>query len=317
MRYLVTGGYGFIGSHFIRLLLEDDLQCQVTNVDLLTYAGRETNLSDVRTGHADRYDFVKADIADVAAMRDIFDGGGFDAVINFAAESHVDRSISDPGRFVETNVLGTSNLVGLAREFKVSRFLQISTDEVYGSLDTGDMSFTENTPLNPSSPYSASKAGADLLVLAAHHTFGQDVVITRCSNNYGPCQFPEKLIPLMISRALADELLPVYGDGGNVRDWIHVVDHCHGILAALKKGGAGGIYNIGADCERTNLEIVHGILEILGKPESLISFVDDRPGHDWRYAINSSKAREELDWEPSRGFDSGLRETIAWYQSES
>jgi dTDP-glucose 4,6-dehydratase len=317
MRYLVTGGYGFIGSHFIRLLLEDDLQCQVTNVDLLTYAGRETNLSDVRTGHADRYDFVKADIADVAAMRDIFDGGGFDAVINFAAESHVDRSISDPGRFVETNVLGTSNLVGLAREFKVSRFLQISTDEVYGSLDTGDMPFTEKTPLNPSSPYSASKAGADLLVLAAHHTFGQDVVITRCSNNYGPCQFPEKLIPLMISRALADELLPVYGDGGNVRDWIHVVDHCHGILAALKKGGAGGIYNIGADCERTNLEIVRGILEILGKPESLISFVDDRPGHDWRYAINSSKVRDELNWEPSRGFDSGLRETIAWYQSES
>jgi dTDP-glucose 4,6-dehydratase len=317
MRYLVTGGYGFIGSHFIRLLLEDDLQCQVTNVDLLTYAGRETNLDDARTEHADRYHFVKADIADVAAMRDIFDGGGFDAVINFAAESHVDRSISDPGRFVETNVLGTSNLVGLAREFKVSRFLQISTDEVYGSLDTGDMPFTEKTPLNPSSPYSASKAGADLLVLAAHHTFGQDVVITRCSNNYGPCQFPEKLIPLMISRALADELLPVYGDGGNVRDWIHVVDHCHGILAALKKGGAGGIYNIGADCERTNLEIVRGILEILGKPESLISFVDDRPGHDWRYAINSSKVRDELNWEPSRGFDSGLRETIAWYQSES
>ena len=317
MRYLVTGGYGFIGSHFIRLLLEDDLQCQVTNVDLLTYAGRETNLDDARTEHADRYHFVKADIADVGAMRDIFDGGGFDAVINFAAESHVDRSISDPGRFVETNVLGTSNLVGLAREFKVSRFLQISTDEVYGSLNTGDMPFTEKTPLNPSSPYSASKAGADLLVLAAHHTFGQDVVITRCSNNYGPCQFPEKLIPLMISRALADELLPVYGDGGNVRDWIHVVDHCHGILAALKKGGAGGIYNIGADCERTNLEIVRGILEILGKPESLISFVDDRPGHDWRYAINSSRVRDELDWEPSRGFDSGLRETIAWYQSES
>ena len=315
MRYLITGGCGFIGSHFIRLLLEEDAQCEVTNVDLLTYAGREENLDDVILAHTDRYSLIQEDIADAEAMSDVFRDGKFDAIVNFAAESHVDRSISDPDRFVQTNVVGASNLIGLARAFNVARFVQVSTDEVYGSLATGDMPFTENTPLSPSSPYSASKAGADLLALAAHRTFGQDVVITRCSNNYGPCQFPEKLIPLMISKAMADEALPVYGDGGNVRDWIHVVDHCHGILAALKKGATGAIYNLGADCERTNLEIVHGILEILGKPESLISFVNDRPGHDWRYAIDSAKARDELDWEPSLGFDSGLRETVSWYRS--
>ena len=316
MRYLVTGGCGFIGSHFIRLLLTEDARCEVTNVDLLTYAGREDNLDDIIAAHADRYCLIKEDIADAAAMRNVFRGDKFDAVINFAAESHVDRSISDPGRFVQTNVMGTSSLVGLAREFNVARFVQVSTDEVYGSLKTGDVPFTETTPLSPSSPYSASKAGADLLVLAAHRTFGQDVVITRCSNNYGPCQFPEKLIPLMISRAMADDLLPVYGDGGNVRDWIHVADHCCGILAVLKEGEAGAVYNLGADCQRTNLEIVRQILDILGKPESLVSFVKDRPGHDWRYAINSAKARNELGWEPKRDFGSGLRETIEYYRAE-
>ena len=317
MRYLVTGGCGFIGAHFIRLLLEDDQQCEITNVDLLTYAGRQENLDDVRVAHGDRYCFIKGDIADLSAMRDVFEAGRFDVVINFAAESHVDRSISDPDRFVQTNVLGTSNLVGLARACNVSRFVQISTDEVYGSLGTGDMPFTETTPLSPSSPYSASKAGADLLVLAAHRTFDQDVVITRCSNNYGPCQFPEKLIPLMISKAMSDELLPVYGDGGNVRDWIHVVDHCRGILAALRVGKPGAIYNLGADCERTNLEIVREILDILGKPESLVSFVKDRPGHDWRYAINSAKARNELNWESKHDFKSGLRGTTEWYRSRA
>ena len=265
MRYLITGGCGFIGSHFVRLLLTEDARCEVANVDLLTYAGREDNLDDMIAVHAERYCLIKEDIADAAAMRDVFHGGKFDAVINFAAESHVDRSISDPERFVQTNVMGTSNLVGLAREFNVPRFVQVSTDEVYGSLKTGDIPFTESTSLNPSSPYSASKAGADLLVLAAHRTFAQDVVITRCSNNYGPCQFPEKLIPLMISRALTDDLLPVYGDGGNVRDWIHAGDHCRGILAALENGKSGEVYNFGADCERTNLEIVREILKILNK----------------------------------------------------
>jgi len=316
MHYLVTGGCGFIGSHFVRLLLAEDAQCEVSNIDLLTYAGREGNLEDVIAAHANRYHFIKEDISEGAVMRGVFQRGEFDAVINFAAESHVDRSISDPDRFVQTNVVGTANLVGLAREFNVARFIQVSTDEVYGSLRAGDQSFTETTPLSPSSPYSASKAGADLLVLAAHRTFGQDVVITRCSNNYGPCQFPEKLIPLMISKALSDEELPVYGDGGNVRDWIHVGDHCRGILAALENGKSGEIYNLGADCERTNLEIVREILKILDKPESLVSFVKDRPGHDWRYAINSAKARNELGWQPKRDFGSGLRETIEYYRAE-
>ena len=262
MHYLMTGGCGFIGSHFVRLLLAEDARCEVSNVDLLTYAGREGNLEDVIAAHADRYHFIREDIADGAVMRGVFERGEFDAVINLAAESHVDRSISDPDRFVQTNVVGTANLVGLAREFNVARFVQVSTDEVYGSLKAEDEPFIETTPLSPSSPYSASKAGADLLAMAAHRTFGQDVVITRCSNNYGPCQFPEKLIPLMISRALAGEALPVYGDGGNVRDWIHVGDHCRGILAALENGKSGEIYNLGADFERTNLEIVREILEI-------------------------------------------------------
>jgi dTDP-glucose 4,6-dehydratase len=313
MHYLVTGGCGFIGSHFVRLLLEEEPGCEVTNVDLLTYAGRRENLSDVEAAQPEQYRFVQGDISDAAAMRTLFEGGRFDAVVNFAAESHVDRSISDPGSFVQTNVVGTANLVELAREFGVGRFVQISTDEVYGSLGDEDAPFSETTPLDPSSPYSASKASGDLLALAAHRTYGQDVVVTRCSNNYGPYQFPEKLIPLMIAKAGADEALPVYGDGRNVRDWIHVGDHCRGILAALKNGKAGEVYNFGADCERTNIEIVKAILGLMGKPESLISFVTDRLGHDWRYAIDSAKAREELGWSPLMDFEEGLRSTVDWY----
>ena len=313
MHYLVTGGCGFIGSHFVRTLLAEEAGCEVTNVDLLTYAGRRENLSDVEAAQPDRYRFVQGDISDAAAMRSLFEGADFDAVVNFAAESHVDRSISDPGSFVQTNVVGTANLVELAREFGVGRFVQISTDEVYGSLGDDDPPFSEMTPLEPSSPYSASKASGDLLALAAHRTYGQDVVVTRCSNNYGPYQFPEKLIPLMIAKAGAGEPLPVYGDGCNVRDWIHVVDHCRGILAALKKGKAGEVYNFGADCERTNIEIVKAILGLMGKPESLISFVTDRLGHDWRYAIDSAKAHDALGWSPLMDFEEGLRSTVDWY----
>jgi len=289
----------------------------VTNVDLLTYAGRRENLADVEAAQPDRYRFVQGDISDAAAMRLLFEGAGFDAVINFAAESHVDRSISDPGSFVATNIVGTANLVELAREFGSGRFVQVSTDEVYGSLGDDDPPFAETTPIDPSSPYSASKASGDLLALAAHRTYGQDVVVTRCSNNYGSYQFPEKLIPLMIAKAAADEPLPVYGDGKNVRDWIHVGDHCRGILAALKKGSAGEVYNFGADCERTNLQIVGAILEMLGKPESLISFVADRLGHDWRYAVDSTKARGELGWAPLMNFEEGLRTTVDWYGARS
>lgn len=316
MHYLVTGGCGFIGSHFVGLLLSEG--AQVTNIDLLTYAGSEENLREATAGAEERYHFVKADIADAAAMRAVFESGAkFDAVLNLAAESHVDRSITDPGSFVQTNVIGTANLLELAREFSVPRFVQVSTDEVYGSLEADDPAFSESTPLDPSSPYSASKAGADLLVLAAHRTFGQDVVVTRCSNNYGPRQFPEKLIPLIISRALADEKLPVYGDGLNVRDWIHVQDHCNGILAALRSGAAGDVYNFGADCERTNIDIVQQILAHLGKPESLIDYVTDRPGHDRRYAIDSRKAHASLRWQPARGFEEGLTETVDWYAARA
>ena len=313
MHYLVTGGCGFIGSHFVRMLFAEDASCEVTNIDLLTYAGREENLADVAAANGDRYHFVKSDIADSEALRAVFDAAQFDAVINFAAESFVDRSITDPGSFVQTNVVGTANMVELAREFGAPRLVQVSTDEVYGSLGDHDPPFNERSYLEPSSPYSASKASGDLLALAAHITYGQDVVVTRCSNNYGPYQFPEKLIPLMINKARADEPLPVYGDGKNVRDWIHVEDHCRGVLAALRSGKAGEVYNFGADCERTNLEIVHGILSELGKPESLITFVEDRPGHDWRYAIDSSKARTDLGWLPARDFETGLRETVDWY----
>ncbi len=282
----------------------------------LLYAGSETNLADVVAEQSGRYTFVKADIGDATAMEGLFRGNAFDVVVNFAAESHVDRSIVSPQDFVHTNIVGAATLLQLARERQVGRFLQVSTDEVYGSLGPEGL-FTEETPLRPSSPYSASKAAADLLVLAAHHTYGQDVVVTRCSNNYGPYQFPEKLIPLMITKAMEGEPLPVYGDGSNVRDWIHVDDHCAGIRAALAKGKAGHVYNFGADCEWRNLDLVKALLRHVGRSETLVTFVTDRPGHDHRYAIDSTKSRRELGWAPRCSFEDGLRATVEWYVARS
>jgi dTDP-glucose 4,6-dehydratase len=311
MRILVTGGCGFIGSNFVRLALEDS-QEQITNIDALTYAGNPANLSGVQERFGDRYEFFQADIANREAMRAILSKAQFDSIVNFAAESHVDRSISEPGNFIHTNVAGTEVLLEAARKHQVKRFVQVSTDEVYGSLGpTGR--FTEQSPLDPSSPYSASKASADLLALAAHKTFGQEVVITRCSNNYGPLQFPEKLIPLMITNALADKKLPVYGDGLNVRDWIHVEDHCRAILAVLRNGRPGEVYNIGADAELQNIAVVELILETLGKPHELIGYVTDRLGHDRRYAIDSAKVRSELGWKPQQTPREGIVETVRWY----
>ena len=312
MRILVTGGCGFIGSNFIRYILQHYKPAYVTNVDVLTYAGNIANLEGVLEEHGERYEFFKADIADADAMDALMTDHGFYAVINFAAESHVDRSINDPLNFIHTNVIGTSVLLECARRHGVQRFMQISTDEVYGSLGA-DGRFTEQSALDPSSPYSASKAGADLLALASYKTYGQEVLVTRCSNNYGPYQFPEKLIPLMIIKALRDEPLPVYGDGMNVRDWIHVDDHCAGIVAALFEGKPGAVYNFGGNNEMVNLDLVRMILDRLGKQHSLISFVPDRLGHDRRYAIDSLFAQRELDWKPLRTFKEGLGETIQWY----
>ena len=279
---------------------------------MLTYAGNIANLDGVVEEHGERYEFFKADIADADAMDALMTEHGFYAVINFAAESHVDRSINDPLNFIHTNVIGTSVLLECARRHGVQRFLQISTDEVYGSLGA-EGRFVEDSPLDPSSPYSASKAGADLLALASFKTYGQEVLVTRCSNNYGPYQFPEKLIPLMIIKALREEPLPVYGDGLNVRDWIHVDDHCAGIIAALFEGKPGTVYNFGGNSEMVNLDLVRMILDRLGKPHSLISFVPDRLGHDRRYAIDSSFSHRELEWKPLHTFKEGLDETIQWY----
>jgi dTDP-glucose 4,6-dehydratase len=312
MRLLVTGGCGFIGSNFVRFVLEHYQPEFVTNVDALTYAGNPENLAGVAEKYAGRYEFHQADIADPAAMDAILAQHKYFALVNFAAESHVDRSIDSPENFIHTNVAGTDALLTLARKHGVKRFVQISTDEVYGSLGP-EGRFTETSPIEPSSPYSASKASADLLALAAHKTYGQEVVITRCSNNYGPYQFPEKLIPLMITRAMRDEKLPVYGDGLNVRDWIHVEDHCRGITAAMLEGKSGEIYNVGADSELKNIDVVKLILETLGKPESLIEYVTDRLGHDRRYAIDSSKIQNELNWKPIHPAREGIRETIQWY----
>ena len=313
MRILVTGGCGFIGSNFIRYILQHHKQTLISNVDVLTYAGNLANLDGVVEEYRDRYEFFKADIANADQMDALMTEHRFYAVVNFAAESHVDRSINDPGNFIHTNVIGTSVLLDCARRHGVQRFVQISTDEVYGSLGkTGK--FTEQSPLDPSSPYSSSKAGADLLALACQKTYGQEVIVTRCSNNYGPYQFPEKLIPLMIIKALRDEPLPVYGDGMNVRDWIHVEDHCSGVIAALFEGKAGTVYNFGGGNEIPNLDLVKMILKKLGKPESLISFVTDRLGHDRRYAIDHSFASSALKWKPRHHFEEGLDETIQWYK---
>ena len=313
----MTGGCGFIGSNFIRYILEHYKPASVTNVDVLTYAGNLANLDGVVEEHGERYEFFKADIANTDQMDAVMTEHQFFSVVNFAAESHVDRSINSPQNFIHTNVIGTSVLLDCARRHGVQRFVQISTDEVYGSLGPSGK-FSEQSPLDPSSPYSASKAGADLLALACHRTFDQEVVVTRCSNNYGPYQFPEKLIPLMIIKALRDEPLPVYGDGQNVRDWIHVEDHCSGVVAALFEGKAGAVYNFGGANEMGNLDVVKLILQRVNKPESLITFVTDRLGHDRRYAIDSSFAERELKWKPKHKFEEGLAETIDWYlQRES
>lgn len=309
MKLLVTGGAGFIGSNFVLYMLKQHPNYQIINVDALTYAGNLENLKSVEGNP--HHTFVKADIADAKAMDELI-GQGVDVIVNFAAESHVDRSILEPDIFVKTNVLGTQVLLDAAKKHGVNKFVQVSTDEVYGTLGETGL-FTEETPLAPNSPYSASKAGGDLLVRAYHETFGLPVNITRCSNNYGPYQFPEKLIPLMISRALADEALPVYGDGLNIRDWLYVEDHCSAIDLVIHQGRDGEVYNIGGNNERTNLYIVRTILEQLGKPESLIKHVQDRPGHDRRYGIDPTKIMKELGWKPKHTFETGIKETIRWY----
>lgn len=314
MSLLITGGCGFIGSNFIRLVLAERPDTRVVNLDKLTYAGNPANLADLPPDRAARYSFVKGDIADAPFVGELFATRSFDAVVHFAAESHVDRSIADASPFVATNVMGTQVLLDAARRAGVPRFVHVSTDEVYGSLGA-EGAFREDTPLAPNSPYSASKAASDLLVRAAHVTFGQDTVVTRCSNNYGPYQFPEKLIPLMISRARKGEALPVYGTGANIRDWIHVEDHCRGVLLALEKGRPGGVYNFGGASERTNLDVVRAILRLVNRPESLIRFVKDRPGHDARYAMDFSLAARELGFAPVRSFEQGLADTVAWYES--
>ncbi len=308
MKMLITGGAGFIGSNFIKYMAAKYPDYHIVHLDALTYAGNLLNLKDIEF-HS-HYEFIQGDIADASLVTEIFKQG-IDYVVNFAAESHVDRSIADPGIFVHTNIVGTQTLLEAARKYGVKKFIQISTDEVYGTLDeTGK--FTEETPLAPNSPYSASKASADLLVRAYHETYQLPVNITRCSNNYGPYQFPEKLIPLMILQAMADQALPVYGDGLHVRDWIYVEDHCRAIDFVLQRGVNGEVYNIGANCEKTNLEVVQTILRLLNKPESLIRFVDDRPGHDRRYAIDASKMHA-LGWKPLKNFEEGLASTIEWY----
>ncbi|MDQ3131443.1 MAG: dTDP-glucose 4,6-dehydratase [Acidobacteriota bacterium] len=306
----VTGGAGFIGSAFIRLVLEETSDIEIVNYDALTYAGNLENLNDL---DAARHRFVKGDICDKDAVLQALPKDS-DAIFNFAAESHVDRSINSAGEFVTTNVLGTQILLDAARAKNIRRFIQISTDEVMGSLPEDETAFfTEESPIRPNSPYAASKAAAEHFVRAARETFGVDAIITRCGNNYGQRQFPEKLIPLMIANALNDESLPVYGDGRNVRDWIFVEDHARAIWLAYEKGTSGGIYNIGARNERENIEVVEAILDTLGKPHSLIKYVTDRLGHDRRYAIDAAKTENELGWKPQTTWQEGLRKTIDWY----
>jgi len=309
MKIMVTGGAGFIGSNFIRHMLTRHPSYTIINFDTLTYAGNLENLKDITDKPT--YQFVRGDIRDQKAVNNLL-AGGVDAIVNFAAESHVDRSIDNAAIFVETNVLGTQVLLDAALRHNVPLYVQISTDEVYGSLGPEGL-FTEQTPLAPNSPYSASKTSADLFVRAYHETFGLKTLITRCSNNYGPYQFPEKLIPLFITNALADTHLPLYGDGLNVRDWIYVEDHCSAIDAVLHHGCSGEVYNIGGNAEKTNREITSVILQQLQKPDSLIKQVADRPGHDRRYAIDNTKIKQKLGWKPAYNFDDGMRATIQWY----
>ena len=310
MKILVTGGAGFIGSSFVRYALRTRKNIDVVNYDLLTYAGNLRNVEEV-AGNS-RYEFVRGDIAGVTQVEELFARHRFDAVVNFAAETHVDRSILDSAPFVRANIEGTRCLLEAARQHKISKFVQISTDEVYGSLGaTG--SFREDTPLDPTSPYSASKAAADFLVLAYYKTHGLPAVITRCSNNYGPNQFPEKLIPVLITNAMDGRPLPIYGDGLNVREWIFADEHSRAVLMALDRGAPGEVYNVGSGHEKTNLEVVREILRLVGKPESLIQFVKDRPGHDRRYSIDCSKIRRDWNWSSEVDFASGLSATIEWY----
>lgn len=310
-KFFVTGGAGFIGSAFVRLLLQEITDCTITNFDSLTYAGNHDNLENVDQS---RHSLTIGDIADSAAVLAALEPET-EAIINFAAESHVDRSISSAADFLRTNIVGTQVLLDAARESGVRKFLQVSTDEVMGSLtEHEDAYFTEATPFAPNNPYAASKAAAEHLVRAAHHTFGLHTITTRCGNNYGPRQFPEKFIPLILSNAINNDPIPVYGDGRNVRDWIFVEDHCRAVLSALQKGRPGSVYNIGARNERCNLEVVESLLDALGRPRSLIRHVKDRPGHDRRYAIDPSLAEAELDWRPTETWESGLRKTIDWYK---
>ncbi|MEW9699973.1 dTDP-glucose 4,6-dehydratase [Paenibacillus sp. SI8] len=309
MKLLISGGAGFIGSNFIHYMLNRYPNYKLINLDALTYAGNLENLTGIENNS--NYTFVKGDIANKELVNGLFEKG-IDAVIHFAAESHVDRSILEPDVFVKTNVLGTQVLLEAAKQYGVQKFVHVSTDEVYGTLGETGL-FTEETPLAPNSPYSASKAGSDLLVRSYHETFGLPVNITRCSNNYGPYQFPEKLIPLIIANALADKPLPVYGDGLNIRDWLYVEDHCGAIDLVLHKGVNGDVYNIGGNNERTNIHIVQTILRELGKPESLIQYVKDRPGHDRRYGIDATKITTDLGWKPVHNFETGINETIRWY----
>ena len=313
MKWLVTGGAGFIGSNFVFYMLDKYPEDQIICLDKLTYAGNLETLEGVMKNP--NFTFVKGDISDRETVYALFEKEHPDVVVNFAAESHVDRSVVDPGIFLQTNILGTGVLMDACRKYGIRRYHQVSTDEVYGDLplDRPDLFFTEQTPIHTSSPYSASKASADLLVQAYHRTFGLPVSISRCSNNYGPYHFPEKLIPLMIANALNDKPLPVYGTGENVRDWLYVTDHCAAIDLIVRKGRDGEVYNIGGHNERTNLDVVKTILKALDKPESLIHFVTDRPGHDMRYAIDPTKIHEELGWLPTTPFDEGIQKTIRWY----
>lgn len=314
MKILVTGGAGFIGSNFVLYMLESHPECRIVNLDKLTYAGNLENLASLEGDS--RHRFVKLDICECESVEELLLAERPDAVVNFAAESHVDRSIQGPHVFVQTNVLGTLSMLEASRKAEVSVFIQIGTDEVYGTLgETGY--FTEESPIRPNSPYASSKAGADHLVRAYHKTYGMDTRITRCSNNYGPFQFPEKLIPLMMTNALEGRPLPVYGDGLHVRDWIFVTDHCRALNLVLEKGRAGEIYNIGGVEEKPNLEVVKAIIAAVGADESLIRFVPDRPGHDRRYAIDSSKIRNELDWQAEVDFAAGIEKTLQWYKEHA
>jgi len=314
---LVTGGCGFIGSHFVKLVLRERPRYRVVNLDLLTYAGNPENLvTEKRTQDSSTYRFVQGDVADASLVGQLIDEESVDAVVNFAAETHVDRSLLDSAPFLRTNVEGTRVLLETASARSIERFLQVSTDEVYGSLEPSEPSFTEESSLKPNSPYAASKAAADLLVRAYHRSYGVPSLITRCGNNYGPYQFPEKFLPLFITNALDDRPLPLYGDGQQIRDWIHVEDHAGALLKVLEQGNPGDLYNISANAENTNQQMAEEILRLLGKPRQLIRYVKDRAGHDRRYSVNASKLRRELGWEPIIDLETGLRATIDWYCRE-